>query len=115
MRDGRTATNYDPEKGHLFDVGTVTVGNCIYKGKWSEDGLLNGNAKVFRSDYQGLKIFDGNYENNERNGVGTFTWPNDVGTYHGPYKNGVRQTGENDEPATMVWGPGEAHKYVGEF
>ena len=34
MRDGSTATNYDPSKGKLVGSGVVKVGQSTYTGKW---------------------------------------------------------------------------------
>ena len=45
-RDGTTATNYVPNAGKLIGPGTVTVGNCTYKGTWDDSGELNGNGSV---------------------------------------------------------------------
>ena len=100
MRDGSTATNYDPATGKLVGEGFIKTGGCTFTGIWSEDGVLNGEGIVENLETGGS--FKGQFEDNLRNGPGRYVWPNNQGEYTGEYKNGLRHTGPDGPDATMV-------------
>ena len=45
-RDGSTADNYQVSSGKLVGEGTVKVQNSTFTGTWSENGMLNGEARI---------------------------------------------------------------------
>ena len=114
MRDGSTATNYQPSLGKLVGPGVVKVGNSTYTGTWDEAGRLNGEGTIANDRNQGS--FKGMFKDNIRHGEGTYVWPNSQGEYKGMYQNGLRHTGEDGADAKMVWRIGEQeHVYLGKF
>ena len=114
MRDGSTATNYNPVTGKLQGEGVVKVGSSTYTGNWDEQGKLNGPGTILNDNNQGS--FSGNFVNNVRNGEGMYEWPNNQGKYTGNFINGMRDTGDNGADATMVWNTDEqTHEYVGKW
>lgn len=97
MRDGSTATNYQPKAGKLIGEGYVKVGESKFAGNWDESGRLNGKATVENENNQGW--FQGIFKDNLREGEGKYVWPNNQGEYVGTFKNGLRHTGPDGPDA----------------
>ena len=73
LEDGSTATNYNPITGQLEGRGVVRVGASTYEGTWTETGRLNGHGTISNDNDQGS--FSGEFKENVRNGMGTYSWP----------------------------------------
>lgn len=114
MKNGATATNYNPKKGRLTGPGTVKVGVSTYVGTWDENGKLNGHVSIENDNGQGK--FTGAFKDNQREGDGHYIWPNGQGEYTGLFQNGLRHTAPNGADATMIWRTGDTeHKYIGQW
>ena len=119
MRDGSTATNFQPQgehKGKLFGEGKVTVGDTKYEGEWDASGMLNGKGKIFSVEKSFVKNkevttdtlrFDGRFVDGKRNGEGIYTWPDCQDEYQGLFRDDKRHTGPDGEDAQMIWGTGD--------
>jgi len=86
MREGSTATNYQPREGKLVGEGYVKVGDSTFAGTWDDNGRLNGEATVENENNQGW--FQGVFKDNVREGAGKYVWPNNQGEYAGLFRNG---------------------------
>lgn len=56
------------------------------------------------------------FKDNLREGLGSYTWPNNLCEYTGPYSNGLRHSGPEGPDGTMIWRTkGEENKYIGKW
>jgi len=88
------------------------------KYKPLEDGYVDANGKLkgrFIIHYAGGNVFEGNYENDLRNGYGKFTWSNgDVyeGNWENDYQNGyAKKTWSDGSVYEGNWKNGVANGY----
>ena len=92
----------------------MKVGKSTFEGTWDEEGKLSGPGTIRNDNNMGS--FKGHFDNNQRNGEGSYIWPNNGGEYKGLYKNGLRDTGPDGPDGTMIWRDGDTeHTYVGKW